>query len=211
MDLYFCSARRSVRQRWGLALHGARKFQVIEQWDALEPLLKRGSSSTILLHLTLPGFVGIDAFRQFRQEHPHIRVIVFSDHPNNIEGTAHLKEGVNGYCNTYIAPTLLEQVIEVVEMGEVWIGWDLMQELILQLRGNQTVDHMQCEALQTTLTPREHEITACIANGDNNKQIASRFDISERTVKNHLSSIFRKTGLQDRLHLALLYRSKDSQ
>ncbi|MEJ1385777.1 MAG: response regulator transcription factor [Candidatus Sedimenticola sp. (ex Thyasira tokunagai)] len=210
MDLFFCSASRPVRQRWGMALHGAKQFQVIEQWDALELQLKNRSNPIILLHLSLPGFEAVDSFRQLHQAHPKARIIAFSDHPDHAEGTAYLKEGANGYCNTYIAPTLLEQVIEVVEMGEVWVGWDLMQELIIRLGGDQT-NNMQCEALQRILTPREHEIATCIASGENNKQIASRYGISERTVKNHLSAIFRKTGVQDRLHLALLCRGGDSQ
>ena len=53
------------------------------------------------------------------------------------------------------------------------------------------------------LTPREREIALWIASGDRNKEIANRLEITERTVKAHLTSIFRKLGLTDRLRLAL--------
>ncbi|HKJ94564.1 MAG TPA: helix-turn-helix transcriptional regulator, partial [Gammaproteobacteria bacterium] len=53
------------------------------------------------------------------------------------------------------------------------------------------------------LSPREHEIVAYLASGESNKGIAAKLGITERTVKAHLSSIFQKTGLKDRLHLAL--------
>jgi DNA-binding NarL/FixJ family response regulator len=87
-----------------------------------------------------------------------------------------------------------------VAAGQVWVGAPIMDRLIQRI---QPTENDAKTALLEKLTDREREIAELIGQGLGNKMIARQLDISERTVKAHLSAIFQKTGVKDRLQLAL--------
>jgi DNA-binding NarL/FixJ family response regulator len=132
-----------------------------------------------------------------------IRVVAASSNPRDEEAIAALDAGCAAYCHAYSDTKTLKQVREVVEAGHVWIGRALMQRL---LRG---VNHVVATrappdpAWSEGLTQRETEVAILAANGASNLAIAQQCRISERTVKAHLSAIFSKLNITDRLQLAL--------
>ncbi len=133
---------------------------------------------------------------------PFLKTLVLSDTPSFEEGTEVLSMGAKGYANTYIHKEHLLQALNMIESGNIWLYPEFIQHLITQIEPKKPDN----ELLQL-LTERENEIALLISQGATNKEIASELSITERTVKNHLSHIFEKLGVTDRLSLALLVRS----
>lgn len=122
--------------------------------------------------------------------------------------------GAAGYCEADEPPELIQRALESILKGDIWIRRALVPKVISAMTGlrqqqrskPQTVDVMEMMKLFETLSIREIEVADLIQQGESNKRIAMELDISERTVKAHMSSIFRKLGVDDRLNLALLLK-----
>ncbi len=148
-------------------------------------------------------------FRHYGQ----YKIVILSNIPRFEEAILSLKGGARAYVNAFAGPQTLKQIAEVVNEGGIWLGADLMQALIAS---TQKVDAENKEAqaktlnqetLQQKLSRREFEVAKLIALGDSNKVIARKLNIAERTVKAHVSTIFTKLEVNDRLKLALLFTS----
>ncbi|AOB30979.1 LuxR family transcriptional regulator [Bordetella sp. H567] len=129
-----------------------------------------------------------------------LRAIVASARPHDEQGTKVLASGAVGYCHTYAPPALLNQVLEVVDAGEIWMGRSLVTRL-LRLVESRAGGKEEWHA--NALTEREDMVARRAAVGEANGEIAAALGITERTVKAHLSSVFEKLGVSDRLQLAL--------
>jgi DNA-binding NarL/FixJ family response regulator len=144
-----------------------------------------------------------ESFPVLLRHYPSARVLVLSPMPNFFEGVTLLQQGIRGYGNSYMQKAHFCQAVATIENDAVWIYPELMQELILQgskaVAGNEEVLEM--------LSMREREVARELEKGLSNKEIASALAITERTVKAHLSAIYEKLGVSDRLALAVLLRS----
>lgn len=127
-----------------------------------------------------------------------------------------LINGAAGYCDQSESAELLKRAVACILDGDIWIRRALVPKVIGALtraRQTQTVknryDAEQKLQQIAGLSARELEVANLIRQGENNKRIALALNISERTVKAHLSSIFRKLGVDDRLHLAILLKETD--
>jgi len=133
----------------------------------------------------------------------HVRVIAASSNPRDESAMEALDAGCAGYCHAYADVATLKQVLQVVNSGNVWIGKSLMQRLVQSAtKAAPKVSDSSFEWAQE-LTQREKEVALLAANGASNSAIATDCNISERTVKAHLSSVFVKLTITDRLQLAL--------
>lgn len=132
---------------------------------------------------------------------PGCPVIVLANTPSNDEGLAVFAAGAVGYCSALAAPAVLRQAAGVVERGGLWIGQELMRRLFGAI-ANRALQ--QQTASLNDLSPREHQVALAVARGGTNKEIARVMGITERTVKAHLSAIFEKLGVRDRLQLSLV-------
>ena len=131
--------------------------------------------------------------------------------PNQAEAFYSLSLGAQGYCHAFSPAYLLKEVKTVVSHGGIWMGNDLLKQLIAvttNLVGNQP---QQVSELLNQLTKREQEVALQAAKGLSNKEIARILKITDRTVKAHLSSTFLTLGAKDRLHLALMLNEKIRQ
>ena len=164
------------------------------------------------------------------QVHAEARLIVLSPAPHPTQGLQALNAGARGYTHAHALPELLREVATVVEHGGLWAGPDLLQKLVacttaalhsLSGAGNAVGNapgngsgNAPGNALGrvpqgyasawATLSRREMQVALRVAEGKSNKEVARLLLISERTIKAHLSSIFEKLGVRDRLQLALL-------
>jgi DNA-binding NarL/FixJ family response regulator len=120
-----------------------------------------------------------------------------------VRAIALFQAGARGYCNRYIRAELLVEVVRVVQAGEVWVGEQLMAGLLQALPRPAEVIATEHPLLES-LTDRERDVIPYVINGMGNKAIARELDITERTVKAHVSNILHKLDVADRMQLALL-------
>ncbi|MEJ2059478.1 MAG: response regulator transcription factor [Gammaproteobacteria bacterium] len=208
-EVLLCSANEQVRARWLEALDDGLRSLACGSFAALRTWLGERENLLVLLHMQLPDLGGAEGIVRLREAHPGLPVLVFADHPNNQEGLYLLKHGVNGYFNTYLSPPLLRRAMGLAGSGQVLVSSELMKALLDQLQtyAPERMDE-SIQRMLARLTDREYEIVKKICEGKSNKRIAISLNISERTVKAHLSSIFRKTGIPDRLQLAMRFNGQ---
>ena len=126
-----------------------------------------------------------------------------SSNPGDEEGIAALDAGCAAYCHAFSDLTTLRRIQQVVRAGNVWIGKKLMDRLLKNTATLGSKVTAKSIAWQSHLTSREIEVAELAANGASNTSIASQCNITERTVKAHLSAVFEKLHVKDRLQLAL--------
>lgn len=195
------------RSQWSGALHRLATVHEADDCTVLEEKMSAIQPAILLLDLALPALRGRQALSQLQRLSPSTRIILFSKSPTETEGTAMLEAGAKGYCSTDIDAALLVKAVRMVQRGEVWVGRKVISHLLDTLVS--LTEQQRNRALPKVdpaldgLTPREREIVEQIGNGASNKEIAHALHVSEKTVKAHLTSIFRKLGVADRLHLAL--------
>ncbi|MCR9186079.1 MAG: response regulator transcription factor [Halieaceae bacterium] len=133
------------------------------------------------------------------------RVVVMSAMPGEADAFQALNAGAVGYCHLESAPEQLREIGLVVAHGGLWMPPELVQRLLaLSVRTQPTSEAARADL--KLLTPREHDVARHIAQGASNREIAVALDITERTVKAHLSAVFEKLAVRDRVQLALVMR-----
>lgn len=132
-------------------------------------------------------------------------VVLLSDEPDETQVLQALALGAAGCCNSRSAPAVLRQVAVVVSNGGLWVGQSLLRQLVgaTSRRLGQLPGSAENDDWSALLSEREVQVARLIANGASNKEIADRLVITERTVKAHLTAIFEKLGVRDRLQLSL--------
>ncbi|MBR2401680.1 MAG: response regulator transcription factor [Lachnospiraceae bacterium] len=177
------------------------KIKVVEQAsngeECLE-LLKEKDVDVLLLDVNMPKKNGLEVLEALRNKGSNIKIIILTVH-NEIEYLERAMDlGVNGYILKDSSSAELINAIERVSDGENYIQPDLIPALNAKLihRDN---DREKLEAV----TKRELQALILVAKGYSNKDIAMELNISERTVKNHLSSIFKKIEVDDRTQAAV--------
>ena len=201
MDILLCSADESVIQRWTELLDK----HTLQQAASVQELKRLCSGDKFDLLLMHRSMVDVETFKAIRRAFPLVRILLLSDRPDEEEGLTFIKLGISGYANTYISPARLSEAVNVISHGAVWLGQKVMQRLILETyaRAKEKAASNSEEKLKK-LTKREREIAELVAKGQSNLEVAANLDITERTVKAHLSSIYEKTKTGSRLNLALL-------
>jgi two-component system nitrate/nitrite response regulator NarL len=202
MAILLSSANDSVIERWINLLKDNYDLDQANSVSKLKDSCTDKKFDLVLLHRSL---VDPETFSEIRRLNPLCRIFLLSDKPNEEEGLTFLKLGIVGYANTYISAERLTEATRVVSSGAVWLGQKVMQRLILDsyTRAKEKEATNSGKKLES-LTKREREIANLIAQGQSNLEIAANLNITERTVKAHLSSIYEKTKTGSRLNLALL-------
>ncbi len=138
----------------------------------------------------------------FSSGHP---VVVLSDEPDEELVMSALSAGAAGCCNSRAAPEVLRQVALAVGNGGLWIGQSLLQRMVGATAKTlgQRPSQARNERWSDKLSDRERQVARLVAGGASNREIAAQLNISERTVKAHMTAIFEKLELRDRLQLSL--------
>ncbi|MDX1809733.1 MAG: response regulator transcription factor [Sulfurospirillaceae bacterium] len=135
-----------------------------------------------------------------------IKFIVLERRPTLNTGKTVLKFGARAYGNSYMQSVHFISCVETVNSGYVWIYPEFTYEAIKELSGENVAQMDKLDFSQySNLTEREIDIIKEIVNGLSNVQIAERLNISEKTVKVHLSHIFNKLHTSNRVELALKF------
>ncbi len=160
----------------------------------------------ILLDNHLPGVRGVDALPGLREASPSSRVLMLTVSEDGDDLAAALRGGAQGYVLKTIDSDALLGAITRCVAGESVVSPELTGKLVQALRssGNGAGGEEPAAAQPLdALSPREREITAQIARGSSNKEIARTLDIAETTVKIHVQHILRKLGLSSRVQAAV--------
>ena len=152
----------------------------------------------LLLDLAMPDGGGLVALRELSKADVGTRAIILTAAIDRDDELAAVQLGARGILTKETTTELLLKCMRCVLDGQYWLRQrtvgDLIGALTKQRAGSPEA---------TALTPREIDIVAAIVDGASNREIAEQFGVSPQTVKNHLSSIFDKLGVSNRLELAL--------
>lgn len=172
--------------------------------EALE-VTKRLQPDVILLDVDLgAGGNGLDILAELLELSANARVIVLTGIQDSEIHRQSILLGAAGLVVKSLGKDILLKAIEKVYDGQVWFDKRLMHGLLAEMkRANQKEPANPDAEKIATLTPREREVIAFISLGMKNKQVADKLFISETTVRHHLTSIFNKLDVQDRLELII--------
>lgn len=170
--------------------------------EAVE-LATREQPDLILLDLDLAGEDGLSFLPELKAAAANSRVLVLTGIRDQEVHRRAMKLGAVGVVLKDQATEVVIKAITKVCAGEVWLDRATMGNLFIEMTKKGSSDPDPDEARIKSLTEREHQVIGLISEGLKNKQIAERLFISETTVTHHLSSIFSKLDVSDRLELVI--------
>ncbi len=208
-NLIIASSSQDKLSSWKQGLNGfVSESLMVDRIAMLEDQIRQTKPTVLLLDFDLVGTNGVIGLRSICAETQTI--VIGGDISEETEWKL-LKAGVRGCCRSDSDPKYLRQVVEAVQQGELWIRRTLTCRLIDEL-GKTTAKNKAYRdslGLLNKLTQREYDIAVRVGNGESNKVIAKACGITERTVKAHLTEVFIKLGVTDRLNLALVISADD--
>ncbi len=162
----------------------------------------------LMLDIAMPRLTGIEVMREMSSTHGQVRTIILTAAIEKQQIVEALQLGARGILLKDAAIQMVAQCIEGVLAGDYWVGHKAVTSLVDYLRELTRVTGNKPANKMPEFTPREQEIVSAILTGSSNKEIAVRLCIAEDTVKHHLSSIFNKSGVSNRLELAIWSMNK---
>jgi DNA-binding NarL/FixJ family response regulator len=166
-------------------------------------LVRELKPDILMLDLAMPRRSGMEVLQDVTSSVPSCRVIVLAGSLEPGQFVQALQFGARGIVMKDAATKLLCKSIPTVMAGQYWVGRESLSDVIGYLRTTQAVASPSPPKPKYGLTPRELQIMAAVVAGYTNKDIAGRFSRSEDTIKHHLSNIFDKLGVSNRLEAAL--------
>ncbi len=171
--------------------------------ECIEKLLEV-KPQILLLDINMPVKNGIEVLKEIKKQNIDVKVLILTVH----DGIEYLLKavdfGVDGYIMKDSESAELKKAINVIMSGESYI-----QPKLIPALNNRLVARDIDKDKIDSLTSRELEVLIQVANGMFNKEIATSLNISERTVKNHISNIFKKIGVFDRTQAAVFAIKND--
>lgn len=158
-------------------------------------LARRYQPDVILMDINMPGTDGITATRVIKREMPHTRIIALTVYEDE-QVVEMVKAGVSAYILKDVAAQELISTIRRVMEGNVFIHPRVASRVVKELTSER-------KSYDSRLTRREKDVLELVVKGNSNKEIAGLLYISEKTVKNHLTNIFRKLSVKDRTQAAV--------
>jgi two-component system response regulator DevR len=191
-----------VRQGLVALIDRREKFQVVAEAGTVEEALdaaRRFQPDLVIMDVRLPDGSGIEACREIRAELPATRVVMLTSYPDEEAVLSAIIAGASGYLLKQIRARDLVNALEAVGRGESLLDPAVTEKVLERVRriasGTYTDELAQ-------LTAQEQKILQLVAEGKTNKEIASEVFLSDKTVKNYVSSILSKLNLQRRAQAA---------
>jgi DNA-binding NarL/FixJ family response regulator len=163
---------------------------VVHDGRALLAALETVRPDVIVTDISMPLLNGLDAVRQIRISHPHVKVIILTMHTETQLAVDAFRAGASGYMLKVSPGEELITAIEQVAMGRAYVTTLLAKDLITLLMeaGSQSSG-------ESPLTPRQREVLQLIAEGRTMKEVATLLDISPRTAESHKYEIMKVLGV----------------
>ena len=202
--LMIASASQDRLASWNRDINGfVSTTLVINNLDTLREGVAQFKPKVMLLDYDL---LGPEAVASLSRISAQTNLIIIGSNISEETEWQFLKAGIRGCCRSDADPELLRQIVMTVHNGELWIRRTLTCRLIDELSRKVVINRAYQEPLGmlNKLTQREHDVAVRVGKGESNKSIAQACGITERTVKAHLTEVFIKLGVTDRLNLALV-------
>jgi DNA-binding NarL/FixJ family response regulator len=167
--------------------------QALDRIAALEPTDEL--PDVVLMDLLMPHLDGIETTREVKRRWPSVEVVAVTSFLEEAKVRAALEAGAAGYLLKDAEADEVAAAIRAAARGEVHLDPAVARQLTAALRAPQVG--------AATLTPREHEVLALIAEGSSNRQIGRALGVTERTARTHVSNILAKLGLASRTQAAM--------
>ncbi len=160
--------------------------------DDLEP-------DVILMDVTMPEMDGVEATRQIKKERPEVRVVMLTMHADQEVLASAIRAGASGYLVKDGSTEEIAAAVRMAASGETALSPQLAASMLDEVR---KLEQPPNEA-DRVITKREDEVLQLIADGCSTPEVAERLFISQKTVKNHLASIYQKLDARDRTQAVL--------
>jgi DNA-binding NarL/FixJ family response regulator len=168
-------------------------------------LCREKEPDVVLMDISMPRMDGISATREIRNLLPQTAVIILTAHEEDEHVFEGIKAGAQGYLLKDAEPEDLSRAIRTVHTGDTIIAPDLAQKMLTTFESSGISGSSR---LMPPLTERELEVIRALAQGKSDRQIANALGISEKTVRNHTSNIYRKLHIFDRTQ-AVIYAIRE--
>lgn len=177
-------------------------FEVVgEASDGFEAIDLAGElrPQVVLMDVTMPNCDGVEATRRIRASLPDVKVVMLTMHADKDVLQRALEAGASGYL---VKDCSLDEIAEAVNMaaGDADLSPSLATSMLAELR---RLDEPDTADAERVVTKREEEVLQLIADGCSTGEVAERLYISQKTVKNHLASIYQKLDARDRTQAVL--------
>lgn len=190
-------------------------FQVIgEAGDGEEAVDKAATlmPDILLLDINMPKMNGLEVIRRMTDQHSKVKIIILTMHDDENYVIEVIKAGAVGYLLKDIEPGMLVKAIRTVFDGESFIYPSLAKKLFGEINRQHVRNLEAAKVIERSkderLSYRELEVLEMVCKGMSNQEVAKTLFLSEKTVKNHLTNIFRKISVTDRTQ-AVLYAIKN--
>jgi DNA-binding NarL/FixJ family response regulator len=196
---------------WNILLENGESL-LLSDFSDLVWRAKTSEKGLVLIDAQAAGFSGMQNISDLKRINQSLKVLVMGTELSTEEELSALAAGASGSCKSNLLPDKIRQIFSTVQDGGVWISSAGLPHLLQRLKRLEELTKKNSPKIETSqqhekiksLTPRERQIVELVASGDCNKIIANKLNIADRTVKAHLSVIFQKLKVNDRLQLALL-------
>jgi DNA-binding NarL/FixJ family response regulator len=192
-----------VRQGLVALLDRRDGFQVVAEAGTVAEAIeqaRRFQPDIVVMDVRLPDGSGIEACREIRSELPQTRVVMLTSYPDEEAVLSAIVAGASGYLLKQIRARDLVAALENVGRGESLLDPAVTEKVLERIRriatGSQETDEL------SQLTGQERKILMLVAEGKTNKEIAAEIYLSDKTVKNYVSSILAKLNLERRAQAA---------
>ena len=178
--------------------------EAISKIESLKP-------DILLLDVNMPHMNGLEVTKRLKADNKPVKIIILTIHEDESYVLEVIKSGADGYLLKDIEPGMLVKAIRLVYAGQSFIYPTLAKRLFGEFSRQderRAAQPERCSRKEERLTYREVEVLKLIGRGMNNQEIAQELFLSEKTVKNHLTNIFRKISVVDRTQ-AVLYAIKN--
>ena len=154
----------------------------------------------ILMDVTMPEVDGVEATRQIKQLLPQIRIVMLTMHADQEVLAAAIRAGASGYLVKDCSTEEIASAVRMAASGETALSPQLAASMLNEVR---KLDQPSMPDEERVVTRREEEVLQLIADGCSTTEVAERLFISQKTVKNHLASIYQKLDARDRTQAVL--------
>jgi len=201
MKIYGITKRESQFEQWNNILRNRFELIQLDQNNLLQEIKLLEPESILIVDLVTCKEIYVNTIQDYKVFFNPLHVIALSNIPNIHECLGLLTFGIKAYGHNLMDEVFFNEMIDKVRAGHMWFP-ELILEDVIRVALHSSKQPQKLDSLDL-LTPREQEVAYKVAEGKSNKEIAIALELSPDTVKLHLSHIYKKLDIDNRVSLAL--------